>query len=137
MRAQSSTTSGWCIIVLASCARNISATHPPPQTPSATMAGRTANPWEREALTSHPHQHNCQQEVTMLISAKWEPGWRTQGRFQLLSGCFIGDTPAPLVQPWREPGIEGTTHQPDTYPHLKLSSHLDQMAPAFHQSRTI
>ena len=63
MRAQSSATSGWCIIGLASCATNVSTTCPSHQTPSAATANRTANPQVREALTSHPHWHNLQQEA--------------------------------------------------------------------------
>ena len=31
--------------------------------PSTTTTGRTANPQEREALMSHPHMNNCQQEA--------------------------------------------------------------------------
>ena len=63
MRAQSSTTSGQCTIGLASCVINVSAIHPPHWTPSAAMPSRTANPQKREALTSHPHWCNCQQEA--------------------------------------------------------------------------
>ena len=44
------------------CVRSALATCLPHQRPSATM-GRTSNPQGREALMSHPHQHNCQQEV--------------------------------------------------------------------------
>ena len=63
MRAQLLITPRWCIIGWASCVRNVLAAHPPCQRPSATMAKRTTNPQGREALMSHPHQCNCQQEV--------------------------------------------------------------------------
>ena len=43
---------------LALYVRNISAAHPSCHRPSATMAGRTANPQGREVPMSHPHQHN-------------------------------------------------------------------------------
>ena len=62
-RAQSSITSGQCIIGSALCTRNVSAAHPPCWKPSAVMARRTTNPQGREAPMSHPHQCNCQQEV--------------------------------------------------------------------------
>ena len=38
---------------------------------------------------------------TELISPKQEPGQGTHGTFWLPSGCFIRDTPAPLVWPQR------------------------------------
>ena len=63
MKAPSSITCGQCIISWASYVRNVLAAHLPHWRPSATMARRTANPHEREALKSHPHQYNHQQEV--------------------------------------------------------------------------
>ena len=57
-RAPLSTTFRQCITSWASYVRNISAAHPSHQRPSATRAGRTANPQRREVLTSHPHPHN-------------------------------------------------------------------------------
>ena len=42
MRAQSSITSGWCIIGLAFCVRNVLAAHPPHGRPSTATTGRTA-----------------------------------------------------------------------------------------------
>ena len=48
MRAQLSTTSRQCIICSASCAINVSATHPAHQTPSSTTASRTTNAQEME-----------------------------------------------------------------------------------------
>ena len=63
MRGQSSTTFRWCTRGLAWCATNVTTTHQPYQTPSAAIASRTANPQEREAQMSQPHQGNCQQET--------------------------------------------------------------------------
>ena len=49
MRTQSSITSRQCTIGWTSCARNVSAAHPPCWKSSATTARRTANPQGREA----------------------------------------------------------------------------------------
>ena len=66
MRGQSSTTFGWCITGSAWCVTNVTTTHQPHQTPSTTMASRTANPLERETPMSQPHLGNCQQEMYKL-----------------------------------------------------------------------
>ena len=63
MRGHSSTTFRQCTTGLAWCARNVTTTHQPHQTPSAAMAGRTVNPQGRETLMSQPCQSNCQQET--------------------------------------------------------------------------
>ena len=63
MRGHLSTTSGWCTIGLAWCAKNVTTAHQPHQIPSAATASRTANPQETEAPVSHPHLDNCQQEA--------------------------------------------------------------------------
>ena len=63
MRGQLSTTFGQCTTGLAWCATNVTTTHQPHQTPSTATAGRTANPQEREAPMSQPHQGNCQQKT--------------------------------------------------------------------------
>ena len=72
-----------------------------------------------------------------LISPNQEPGQRTQRRFWLALGCLVEDTPPHQHGPGGEPDGEDTTHHPDTSHHLSLPAHLDQMATAFHQSRTI
>ena len=91
MRAQSSITSRWCIIGLASCARNVLAAHPPHwrQGGWATIVSITTT---RRGMKS--------------VSPKWEPGWRTQGRFQHPSGCLIGDNPHPTGTALEENQIE-------------------------------
>ena len=66
MREQSSNTFGQGTTGLAWCAINVATTHQPHQTPSTTMASRTANPLEREAPMSQPHLGNCQQETYRL-----------------------------------------------------------------------
>ena len=48
MRGQSSTTFEQCTTGLAWCVTNVTTTHQPHQTPSATMASRTLNPQGRE-----------------------------------------------------------------------------------------
>ena len=48
------------------CATNVTTTHQPHQTPSATMAGRTVNSQGKETPMSQPHQSNCQQETSRL-----------------------------------------------------------------------
>ena len=63
MRGQSSITFGQYTTGSAWCATNVTTTHQPHETPSTTMASRTANPQEREALMSQPLPDNCQQET--------------------------------------------------------------------------
>ena len=61
MREQLLTTCGWCTTGSAWCATNVMTTCQPHQTLSATTAGRTVYPPERESLMSQLHQSNHQQ----------------------------------------------------------------------------
>ena len=61
MREQLLTTCRQCTTGLAWCVTNVMTTHQPHQTLSATMAGRTVYPPERETPMSQLHQSNYQQ----------------------------------------------------------------------------
>ena len=101
MRAQSSITSGWCIIGLASCVRNVLAAHPPLQKPFATTARRTANPQGREAPMSHPHWHNSPLRCMRLILLNRNLDGGLKGYSGIPWDTLLGITPAPLACPWR------------------------------------
>ena len=75
-------------------------THPPHWRPPTTKGRRNANPQGREAPVSHPHWHNCQQEMHKVNISQMETKIRTQGGPQHPSGCPMRDSPAPSAQPW-------------------------------------
>ena len=119
MRGQLSTTFVQCTTGFAWCVTNVTTTHQPHQTPSTAMAGRTANPQEREAPMSQSCLDNCQQETYMeLISPNWESEQRSQGEFGFHWAALLGMPPIHWHGPGGEPDGEGTTHQPATSCHL-------------------
>ena len=61
MRGHLLTTCGWCTTGSAWCVKNVTTAHQPHQTLSATTAGRTVYPPERETPMSQLHQSNYQQ----------------------------------------------------------------------------
>ena len=122
MRGQSSTTCGECTTGSAWCVTNVTTTHQPHQTPSATIAGRTANPQGREAPMSQPHPDNCQ-----LISPNWESEQRSQGNLASL-GAALSGTPHPLAQPLEENQMEKAPPTNLQCPVTCFPAHLDQAA---------
>ena len=59
-----------------------------------------------------------------LISPKQEPGQRTHGRFQLPSGCFIGDTPCPIGMAPEENQMEKAPPANPTHPITSVFPHI-------------
>ena len=136
MRAQSSITSRWCIIGLALCARNVSAAphlvgdHLLPQ-PEGLPTLRGGRPWWVILVgvtTSMRH--------TRSISPKWEPRWRTQGRFWHPLGQLIGDKPCLIGSALEENQMEEVPPTNPKHPITSVFPHPDQMATTFCKSRT-
>ena len=71
------------------------------------------------------------------ISPQWEPGWRTQGRFQHPLGHPIGDNPCPISMAIEENQTEEVPPTNPTHPITSVFPHLDQMATAFCKSGTV
>ena len=130
MRGQLSPTFGQHTTGLAWCATNATTTHQPHQTPYAAMAGRTANPQEREASMSQPCQSNCQQEtcrVNLFSSRIWTGESRGT---QLPLGCLIGDIP-PISTALEENQIEKVPPANPKCPITCFPTHLDQEAACY------
>ena len=70
------------------------------------------------------------------ISPKWEPGWRTQGRFWHPLGCLIGDNPYPISAALEKNQMEEVPPANPTHPIPLVFPHLDEMATAFCKSGT-
>ena len=75
------------------------------------------------------------------ISPKWEPGWRTQGRFQCPLGHFTGDIPCPISTALEENQMEevpptNLTHPSPQSSHTWIRWPLPSANPELHKTST-
>ena len=126
-REQLLTTCWQCTIGLAWCVTNVMTTHQPHQTLSATTAGRTVYPLERETPMSQLHQSNYQQG-TGRINVSSLGIWMEDSRGNGFPWAAISGTPPPIGTALEEIQTEKVPPANPQHPVTCFPMHADQAA---------